>query len=535
MSFATSNNMPLESYSVLQPSTNAASYSGSQENIIRWIIPANSGYIDFHTSYLKLDLELQNTNYKMSFTNDCGSLNLIQYLRISANGTTIEEIFDAHVLANVLKCYGESHSVRQRRAVQDYASYNNVQTNSAFGTGDSDNELGVPPLNGLGTSENAMNRSMELLLYLDYSGLLSSKTVVPLIGTGDLEIEIRLNKPQNCLRVFPPTKRTDFNVCNGVFDAATQKWGDLAAADTNIFLRPPFNSFSCAADSPFAVGMTVDVMENGVSKKVAKISSIEETNDGKFKLGLDAAVGAVISVDDAHIKITKGIDDNAAPRTDTDYSITRADWYLGIVKPDPSYTQMVASQIEGEGMIMDIATYRTFKSPVMKEVQQQSFQIPAYMSRVKGIITVPIDNQQTVTWTVANTSDYQASGSYEQLKSYQHQSENLFYPTQPVDLTAFIGNGTFSTKASSEHIHQVDQALHACDMDFRTLTKVKENFIVPRAFSKYNATTNLTGTGARLYLNYDSPSYPSKNLIANSYACANTRLVIGQNGVEVFV
>jgi len=535
MSFASSNNMPLESYSVLQPSTNASSYSGSQENIIRWIIPANSGYVDFHTSYLKLDLELKNTNYKMSFTNDCGSLNLIQYLRISANGTTIEEIFDAHVLANVLKCYGESHSVRQRRAVQDYASYNNVASNASFGTGDSENQLSVPPLNGIGSSENAMNRPMELILYLDYSGFLSSKTVMALIATGDIEIEIRLNKPKNCLRVFPPTKRTDFNVCNGVFNKTTQKWGDIATADTAVYLRPPFAGFSCAGDSPFAVGMSISVMESNVNKKVAKITAITETNDGKLKLELDAAVGADISVDTAQIKITKGIDDNADPRQDTDYSITRADWYLGIVKPDPNYTRMVASQVEGEGLIMDISTYRTFKAPVMKEVQQQSFQIPAYMSRVKGIMTVPIDNQQVVEWKVDNTSDYQASGSFSELKSYQHQSDNLFYPTQPVDLTAFLGNGTFSTKASSEHIHQIDQTLHACDMDFRTLTKVKENFIIPRAFSKYNATTNLTGTGARLYLNYSSPTYPSKNLIANSYACANTRMVIGQNGVEVFV
>lgn len=532
---SSSNNMPLESYSILQPSTNAASYSGSQENIIRWIIPSNSGYVDFHTSYLKLDLELKNTNYKMSFTNDCGSLNLIQYLRISVNGTTIEEIFDAHVLANVLKSYGESHSVRQRRAVQDYAGYNNTASNEAWGTGDVDNELGVPPLNGLGTSENAMNRVVSLMLYLDYSGFLSSKTVMPLLATSDIEIEIRLNKPQHVLRVYPTTKRNHFNVCNGVFNAATQKWGDLAAADTAIYLRPPFQGFSCAGDSPFAVGMTVNVMEDGVDKKVAKIDSIEETNDGKLKLGLDAAVGAIISVDKAQVKITKGIDDNAAPRTDTDYSITRADWYLGIVKPDPNYTQMVASQVEGEGLIMDIPTYRTYKSPIMKEVQQQSFQIPAYMSRVKGIMTVPVDNQQVVVWKVDNSEDYHACGSFEQLKSYQHQSDNLFYPTQPVNLDALLGNGTFSTKASSEHIHQIDQTLHACDMDFRTLTRVKDNFIIPRAFSKYNATTNLTGTGARLYLNYDSPTSPSKNLIANSYACVNSRMVIGQNGVEVFV
>ena len=68
-------------------------------------------------------------------------------------------------------------------------------------------------------------------------------------------------------------------------------------------------------------------------------------------------------------------------------------------------------------------------------------------------------------------------------------------------------------------------------MGFRTLENTKANFIIPRAFSKYNATTNLTGTGARLYLQYSDPSKPAHNLVANSYACNNTRIVIGQNGV----
>ena len=528
-----SNNMPLESYSVLQPSTNASSYSGSQENIIRWIIPSSLGYCDHHTSYLRLSMELKNTNYKMSFTNDCGSLNLIQYLRISQNGNTIEEIFDAHVLANVLKTYGESHSVRQRRAVQDYAMYDNGGDNATWGEGDHKNELSVPPLNGLGTSENAMNRPFDLMLYLNYSGFLTSKTVMPYLAIGDVEIEIKLNSPKQTLRVFPPTNNPHFNVCGGTFDPSAGTWNGLNTGFTETFLRPPFQGFSCAGDSPFAVGMEIEIFDGSASKGKVDITGIEETNDGKLKL-THSAVAHTISVDNAKIKITAGIDGNADPRQDTDYTITRADWFMAVVKPPPQYTQQVASQVEGEGLIMDIPSYRTYKAPIMKEVQSQSFQIPAFMSRVKGIITVPVP-EQSIVWKVDNSEDYHSAGDFQDLKSYQHQSDNQFYPTQPVLLDGFIGNGTYSTKASSEHIHQIDQTLHACDMDFRTLTNCKANFIIPRAFSKYNATTNLTGTGARLYLNYNSPTAPAKNLTANSYACAMTRLVIGQNGVEVFV
>lgn len=529
---SSSNNMPLESYSVLQPSTNASSYSGSQENIIRWIVPSSLGYTDMHTSYLRLSLELENTNYKMSFTNDCGSLNLIQYLRISQNGTTIEEIFDAHILANVLKAYGESHSVRQRRAVQDYASYDNTNSNSTWGEGDAENELGVGPLNGLGTSENAMNRPIDLILYLNYSGFFTSKTVMPNLALGDIEIEIKLNSPQRSLRVYPVTKNS-FNVCGGTFDANTQTWNGLTTGFTETFLRPPFLGFSSAGDSPFGVGMSIEHFDAGVSKGEVTITGISETNDGKIKL-THAAVAHTIAVDDATIKITKGIDGNADPRQDCDYNILRADWFMSVVKPPTQYTQMVASQVEGQGMIMDLSSYRCYKAPIMKEVQSQSFQIPAYMSRVKGIITVPV-KEQSVVWKVDNSQDYHSAGQFEDLKTYQHQSDNQFYPTQPVQLDSFIGNGTFSTKNSSEHIHQVDQTLNACDMSFRTLENTKANFIIPRAFSKYNATTNLTGTGARLYLQYSDPSKPAHNLVANSYACNNTRIVIGQNGVEVFV
>lgn len=526
-----SNNMPLESYSILQPSTNASSYSGSQENVIRWVVPSSLGYVDHHTSYLRLTCELSNTNYKMSFTNDCGSLNFIQYLKISQNGTIIEEIFDAHILANVLKTYGESHSVRQRRAVQDYASYVGDGLSSVAGEGDVDNQLSVPPLNGLGTSENAMNREFDLILYLNYSGFLTSKTVMPYLALGDIEIEIKLNAPKRVLRVFPPTQNT-FNVCGG-YNASTNVFANLASGFTETILRPPFDGFSCAGDSPFAVGMSIEHFDGGVSKGEVAITSITETNDGLIKLG-HSAVAHDIDVVDATIQITKGTDGNANPLQTTDYSITRADWYMSIVKPPPQYTQQVAKQVEGEGLVMDIPSFRTYKAPIMKEVQSQSFQIPAYMSRVKGLITVPVA-EQNVVWKVDNSEDYSSSGEFEELKSYQHQSDNQFYPTQPVLLDSFIGNGTYATKASSEHIHQVDQTLHACGMDFRTLTNVKKNFILPRAFGKYNSSTNLTGTGARLYLNYNSTASPSKNLTANTFAHNNTRLIVGQNGVEVFV
>lgn len=529
---SSSNNMPLESYSILQPSTNSSSYSGSQENVIRWIIPSNVGYADMHTSYLRLSMNLENTNYKMSFTNDCGSLNIVQYLRISQNGNTIEEIFDAHILANILKCYSESHSVRQRRAVQDYASYVGTGDNNVWGEGDHKNELSVPPLNGVGTDENAMNKTIDLILYLNYSGFLTSKTVIPFLGLGDIEIEIKLNAPSRVLRVFPPTNNPHFNVCGG-YNSTTNVWEDLTSGFTETVLRPPFQGFSCLGDSPFAVGMSIEHFDGSSSKGEVAITTVSETNDGLIKLG-HAAVAHTIVVANAKIRITKGIDGNAAPRQDTNYVITRSDWFISVVKPPPQYTQMVASQIEGQGMIMDIPSYRTYKAPIMKEVQSQSFQIPAYVSRCKSIITVPVA-EQTVEWKVDNSTDYQSSGQFEELKSYQHQSDNQFYPTQPVDLSSFIGNGTYSTKASSEHIHQVDQTLHASDMDFRTLTNVKSNFIIPRAFSKYNATTNLTGTGARLYLNYKNSSYPSKNLVANSFVCNMTRLVIGQDGVEIFV
>jgi len=522
--------MPLESYSVLAPSTNSSAYSGSQQNVIRWIVPSSLGYVDAHTSYLRLSMELSNTNYKMAFTNDCGSLNLIQYLRISQNGTTIEEIFDAHVLANVLKTYGESHSVRQRRAVQDYASYDSSGSNSTWGVGDSQNELSVPPLNGLGTSENAMNRPFDLILYLNYSGFLTSKTVLPFLAMGDIEIEIKLNEPKKALRVYPATKNT-FNVCGSYTPPST--FGQLTTGFTKTILRPPFNGFSCAGDSPFAVGMFIEHFDAGVSKGEVEITAVSETNNGLIELS-HAAVAHTIAVGNATIKITKGIDGNADPLQTTDYSITRADWFMSIVKPPPQYTQQVAQQVEGQGLIMDIPSYRTYKAPIMKQVQSQSFQIPCFMSRVKGVMTVPVQ-EQTVVFKVDNTEDYHCAGQFENLKTYQHQSDNLFYPTRPVDLQQFLGNGTFSTKASSEHIHQVDQTLNACDMDFRTLTNVKSNFIIPRAFSKYNATTNLTGTGARLYLQYDTPSEPSKNLVATSFACSITRLVIGQSGLEVFV
>ena len=60
-----SNNMPLNSYQVVSPADNQTNFLAGQT--IRLTIPRSSGFFDPHTSNLRLDVAVENMNYKITY------------------------------------------------------------------------------------------------------------------------------------------------------------------------------------------------------------------------------------------------------------------------------------------------------------------------------------------------------------------------------------------------------------------------------------------------------------------------------------
>ena len=87
----------------------------------------------------------------------------------------------------------------------------------------------------------------------------------------------------------------------------------------------------------------------------------------------------------------------------------------------------------------------------------------------------------------------------------------------------------------AQHNHELSKTLMACGIPYASFRRLQENFVVGRAFGRYGATTNLSQQGGlRAYLDYKDSSSPSKDLQSLTFSCHINRLVLSENGLQVF-
>ena len=184
--------------------------------------------------------------------------------------------------------------------------------------------------------------------------------------------------------------------------------------------------------------------------------------------------------------------------------------------------------------MLDLNTYTTYRNTVSASIRNQTLEIPSFVSRARGILTVPRfqagDAAGLAAWTINNATDWDIQGQYRELQNYRTQVGEVYYPNQPVQLDQMVGAA--ATHFSAQHIVELEKCLRACNIPLRNLKKVKQNFVIPRCLAKYGATVNLD-KGLRVYLEYDGVTNPNVNLDAVSYVNHVNRVIITPQGVEV--
>lgn len=525
--YSVSNQMPLQNYQIVSPADNQTNFLAGQ--VIRFTIPRSIGFWDPHTSYLRLQVAVENMNYKMCFVDSVNSL--IEMVRVSQNGQTILETTNYNTLQKFLKDYQESLSIKQKNAVEDGSCDYIVQ--SIAGGAD-----WIPPANGpktvtsaaaLGQSLNAdasvsiaaSAKDCKYNLPLDGVGLFQMKQLCPSIILGDLLVEIRLvSQDTDALKVLPSTK-----AYQKISAPATQ--GDLT-----VTLQPhEFVGFTCLADSPFAIGQGIQFIDNGGGAIVAganhPITALAQDNDtGNITITFTTAVDANEATKQL-IVIMKGADDLVAVAEDTRFVVKRADLMLQVVRPPAQYIQAMTQKVLTEGLEIDIDCYTAYQATVQPAIKAQTVEIPSFVSRAKSVITIPrLQNAPKYTNNGATDANY--AGQYKSLKNYRWQVGTQYYPNQPVDLSQFLGGLHFS----GQHIVELEKALIQADVPVRSLLKTKQNFVCARALAKHGATVNLDA-GLRLYLEYNDPTDPDVALDVVSFVKHINRLVIGEQGLVV--
>jgi len=523
--YSPSTTTPMESYQVVIPSDNQTSFQPGQ--VIRYTIPRQSApFFDARQSKLQFLVRTSGANYKMCFLSDkCGIASMVNMVRLSQNGTVISEITDYNTLQHFVKTYEKSLSPLQKDAVvQGCVDYIETAATESFAS--SSGVLVGQGLNRSGQNGSiAMEQNVKFNMYLDMVSLFEILELVPMILMGDVLLEIGLvSDKHQIMKVLPAT---------GIAHGITAIANPVPAGTNSVTLTAPFTGFTCLSDSPYIVGQSV-VLGTAAVEGTAEfvIQSLSQgVNDGAITMTFtgvipDDTVANGGGQSATNIKIVKG-SDGAQDPTDADFIVDSATMLLLVVKPPQSYVQSLGEMVM-EGMAIDVPSVSAYRSTVIANVTQQTITIPTTQNRCKSAFTVLQSANQTPTFTIDNSDDFQLNGSYDGLLSYRSQINGIYYPNLPVSCSQFLGGLHFA----QEHIRELEKAFDSSDFPMRSIDSVKQNFVLGRALSSYGSSTNLTATPINVYLTYSAaPAVKT----AISFVTHTNRVTIGSGGIEVFM
>lgn len=306
MSSSAAPPLPIENYSVVQPSTQQRTYTA--ENICRFSIPSNTlGFIDPHTSYLRVDAQIVappggvvSTKYELN--GDASSV--IEYIRFSCGGQVLEEVDEYNALAHIKATYGEDDSSRATKSIMEQGQTPGVgQLGDLFCSGFQGDCGGgaigaalpaYPPT----SNANGLMR-VKLIIPLTLSGLFGQKTVLPLAALGsNLEMEIRFAPDTKVLQTYcrgrrlalcdttangqtqlagfrtNDTSRTEFRIA----PPADASYGNFcipaAATFQYVELALPSSAYSCLGDVPLMLGQHVQIRNSDGTQAHATLDSL---------------------------------------------------------------------------------------------------------------------------------------------------------------------------------------------------------------------------------------------------------------------
>lgn len=513
MSLNTSASMPVENYSVVQQSENGTQFGPN--NKIRFRIGSHLGYVDFHTSYLQFNLEIQNAKAKMEFANDMGADILIRTWRLLIGGHIVEEIDHPNVLLKVIKYdYGQDLGMSEVCEVLDKAG----------------NSTGYQGLNKVGVATDVSNNEnpcavVKCILDLNFSGIFGSTQTFPVGMTGDVEIEMTLEDPRKCLQVVQSGYHPRMITANGSHQTQGVPIADIPIgtpanvelavqpATTDEFEMKTSASSTYLSDQPFSVGQGVRVRGRGGNVGVnaelellssANITAIADNGAGKSRLSV--ALPAVAGNVGAECRVSfnpAGVEFNGATTWDNNgtltYEVSVPQLVLQVIVPPAQYVAEQSRKVATEGFSIDIPTYTCYKSNTYAGVKSATLEIPCYSSRARSIIAIGTNGGQSLGGNHILTNPYQFNGKYDDLDTYQFQIGEERQPVRPVNCSNL---STFQHNVAQEQLTELEKALRSAGCNVRSVRKHRTNFIIGRALSSYGGSIPLTMKGARIYLDY---------------------------------
>ena len=509
--YSVSKEMPLSSYQILHPADNQTDFKSGQ--IIRFNVPRQVEFFDAHLSKVQFNCRTSGANYKMAFSSDkAGVASMIDMIRISQNGRVISEVQEYATLQHFIKGYENTLSTAQVDALSKGCIDTGDQTAGTQPFSSSNSVLMGQGLNRTGdVSMTEAEQDVKFQLTLDFISLFEALHVVPILLMGDVLVEMRLvQEDSHIMKVLPSTSFT--HTCTAV-----------ATGGGSLTLTPAFNGFLNLADSPFVVGQR---LETGTGTQEYTIATLAQAqNTGVITIGITPTIVAGDD-GDTTFTITKGTDGNAAVSA-PEFIVSKAEILLQVVKPPEDYIQSLIGQVEGQGFMIDLDSFTTYRNTLQANIKSQTITIPTTQARAKAVFSVPRAGNQTVAYTTTNATDFRHEGSYDNMKSYRSQYHGTYYPNAPIILDSFLGGWHFP----QEHMRELEKAFESAGLGLRSAETLKQNFVIGRALSQYGSSTDLTATPINVYVDYNTNTPTVKDVI--SYVSHTVRVLITPMGLEI--
>tara|TARA_R110000803_G_scaffold54562_1_gene111281 strand:+ start:39 stop:1673 length:1635 start_codon:yes stop_codon:yes gene_type:complete len=539
-----SNSLPISNFSQVVVSDNSGStFKPKTNSRVRVVLPANLGMIDFHNSYLQCKFLLKphtdygNTNtYKMGFSNDQGIEQVVRDLVVRVDGKPVETITNYNILDKVRKDFSMDTTMKNIHALFDHGTMK----------GDNPSYFCKTWNNITATADFSVNEiATKQQFHPELSGILSSPQAFPIIASGNVEVEINLEDAENVLEC---KHYLGDNALNKIFigSATGALSADADGGIDSLKLAKTIANFKDFGwngnDCPVVAGNVIKLsgfLANGDAfNKYATLDAITKT-DTNTTLSADVSAFFVATtfVNDEALTgvhmvllpyVNPAVSATAVPTTLTTelytYEITDVEYVCRTIEMPPPYLQAIQKRIQGEGMIIDVPTYSMYLDNIQANINRQSLLVPCYSSRVKGVISVPVNSVQ-------ETYRYDRNGKVDDLREFQIKIGSRVEPQRPVDLTNWTTNTT-NQYHSQEYINEMTNALVSVGIGQRSLLKWRDNFFLGRSLSVLGGSEDLSDKGIRWEISHNANTNTAKNVY--SFVNMVRRLQIVPSGIMIY-
>jgi len=218
-----------------------------------------------------------------------------------------------------------------------------------------------------------------------------------------------------------------------------------------------------------------------------------------------------------------------------EYHLENLEYICLSVQPPEAYVSGLLKAASSErGVSMDIQTTTTQRFNQSTAAGLTANHIPCSQKRVKSVFIQPL-----VVSDFRDLAKRSLSGVPDRARSYQFVYGNELIPTKNVGLTRYSANVPLLGSANQDiaeqnyteaiHLAQLEAALVNSGNMPRSLHQVSKNFVIGRAFSKYNQVADLSEQSLSARIDYENDATSLK--IFNNYIEHLRRISITSSGV----